>query len=181
MPRQVRSVPIVQGTHAQWLVEAERLARSNVERGRDDHCTVVAHCDEATVEGSVELRGEQEAVPDVEALGVAGAVGPGLDVARAEQLWDGEAGDGAAALPVLEQAVAEEVLADALDDEALGLGGLRQRCGLLLEAVEQLVGQRLAELEGAAQQPVERRDVGDCIFRDNRIANFGLTRSLTSV
>ena len=41
--------------------------------------------DEAGVEEGVELGGEEEAVEDVESLGVAGAVGPGFGVAGAEE------------------------------------------------------------------------------------------------
>src|SRR5262249_7574743 len=51
------------------------------------------------------------------------------------------------------------VLADTLNNEALDLGRPRQRGGLLLEAVEELVWERLAELERAAQEAVERGDV----------------------
>jgi hypothetical protein len=52
-------------------------------------------------------------------------------------------------------------LADALHDETLGLGSPWERGGLLLEAMEQFVGQGLAELERPANEAVERGDVGD--------------------
>jgi hypothetical protein len=48
-------------------------------------------------------------------------------VAGALQLGHRKTGDGAAAFTVGEQARSEHVLAHALNDEALGLGGARER------------------------------------------------------
>jgi hypothetical protein len=84
---------------------------------------------------------------DVKSLGVGLAVGPWLDVARAEERGDREAGDGAAALPKLQESVAKQALSDALNDETLSLCRLRKRGDLLLEGVKELVRQRLRELE----------------------------------
>ena len=54
-------------------------------------------------------------------------------------------GQGAAALPVGQQTVAKDVLANALNDEALGLGGLRQVAGCGAEVFERGFGQRYAK------------------------------------
>ena len=82
---------------------------------------------------SIEVRGEEEAVEDVEALGVGLAISPGPDVACSQQLNHRKAGDGAAALPVVDEAIAKGVLAYALDHESLGFGRSGKRRGLLLE------------------------------------------------
>jgi hypothetical protein len=49
-------------------------------RGKQD--AGVVEGDEAGIEERIELAGEEEAVEDVEALGVGGAVGPWLGVVR---------------------------------------------------------------------------------------------------
>ena len=54
------------------------------------------------------------------------AFGPRDDVGGPQQLRIGDAGDRAAAALIIHQRSAEDVLADALDDEPLGLGRLRQ-------------------------------------------------------
>jgi len=61
-------------------------------------------------------------------------------MARAQELGQGEIGDCAAALPEIERAPAEDILAHALNDKALCFGGLGKRSGLLLKAMEKLVG-----------------------------------------
>lgn len=82
-------------------------------------------------------------------------------MARAEKLDDGEAGHGAATLPVVDEAGPEEVSADTMDDEALGLGRPRQGCGFLPECREELVGPRTRELEGPAKKTMESGVVRD--------------------
>jgi hypothetical protein len=120
------SVPaFVLGPLLYALVESERRAGGTVECIAHDDRLVVSDGDEAAIEGGVEVRGEQEAVVDVEPLGVRVAVSPGLDVARAEERPHREPGDGAAPLPEVQKRLAEQVLADALDHEALGLACAR--------------------------------------------------------
>lgn len=101
---------------------------------------------------------KKETVEHVEALGVALAVGPRLDVARAEQVRNGEARDRAATVPVLQQTATEDVLADPLNHQAFGFRRARQGLGLRLEDVQQLVRQGARELERPAQQPMEGGD-----------------------
>jgi len=95
------------------------------DRGHDEN-SVVGEGDEAAVEEGVEVGGEEEAVEDVEALGVGGANGPGLGVAGAEGVGEVEAGDGAGAAPVVELGPPENVLADSLAHQAFDLGTVRQ-------------------------------------------------------
>jgi hypothetical protein len=52
-----------------------------------------------------------------------------------------DARQGAAAVPIIHQSGTEHVLADALDDQALGLGRLRQIFGLGAEAQQRHVRQ----------------------------------------
>ena len=58
---------------------------------REEYRSVPCDRDEAGVERRIEMGRQQEAVEDVEALGVRVAVGPGLDVARAQKLGHPEA------------------------------------------------------------------------------------------
>ena len=54
------------------------------------------------------MRAEQEAVVEVEALGVGGALSPGLGMAGPEQRRQGDPGDGAGPLPVIQEASTED-------------------------------------------------------------------------
>ena len=87
-----------------------------------DHRAILREGDQRGVEGGVVMGGEEQAVEDVEALGVAVANRPGFDVAGAEEGAVLDAGDGAGAAPIAVESVTENILADALDDEPLGLG-----------------------------------------------------------
>ena len=98
------------------------------------------------------MRRQQKAVEDVEALRGAVAVGPGLDVAGAEELGHREASDRTTAVPVFQQTAAEDVLTDALDYQAFGFRRPWQVRGFVVEDTEQRVRQRARELERAAQQ-----------------------------
>src|SRR5690606_25275210 len=89
----------------------------------------------------------------VEALRVRRVL-PRLGVAGAEEFGDGEAGDGAAAVPVFPERLAEEALADALSDDGLGLC----RAGLpaaLLEAPPGWRPRRVQEDADAAERVVQ--------------------------
>src|SRR5690606_6154840 len=97
--------------------------------------------DEAAIEGGVPEGGEEEAVVDVEALVVVGAVLPGHDVGGAQEGLVADAGERTAAAPVLEQGRAKEVLAEALNQQALGLGPARQLRGFGAKAPERRIGQ----------------------------------------
>ena len=74
------------------------------------------------------------------ALGVGWAVGLGLDVADAKEVFGRKTDDGAAALPLIEKSLPEHALADPLDRKALRFGGAELGGGLLLEGAQQLVG-----------------------------------------
>src|SRR5690606_13745509 len=97
--------------------------------------------DEAAIEGGVPEGGEEEAVVDVEALVVVGAVLPGHDVGGSQEGLVADAGERTAAAPVLEQGRAKEVLAEALNQQALGLGPAWQLRGFGAKAPERRIGQ----------------------------------------
>ena len=59
---------------------------------------------------------------DVEALGVVGAISPGLDVTSTQQLRLCDTGDGTTTLPVVEQSGAKLRLAEPSANERLHLG-----------------------------------------------------------
>jgi len=153
-------VPFGQPAHADQRAYAQGLTGILTEHVRPDDRAVVFDRHEALVEHGVQVDGQEDAVVDVEALGVAFAIGPWLDVAGPQQLRHGQAGDGAAALPEIDEALAEDVLPNALNDQALDLGGPRESRGRLLERVEQLVWQGPAELDRASEESVQRRDLG---------------------
>ena len=102
---------------------------------------------------------------DVEAFRVGFAFGPGDDVGGAEQGWVGDSGQRATGLPVVEQAVAEDVLADALDGEALDFGGPGESGGLMLEDVQRRIRQAGGELVEARQHGVESGERGEHVAR----------------
>ena len=78
------------------------------------------------------------------------------DVGGAQQGEVGDAGNRAATAPIIHQRSAEDVLADALDDEPLGLGRLRQTGGLRAKSRERGVGKADAELVDAVERGVAR-------------------------
>jgi hypothetical protein len=176
MPGYVDPMARCECRHALRSGEPQKASRCLFEPIGHHDGAVVGHGDEAAVESRVQIRSQQETIEHVEALGVAGTARPRLDVARAQQLGHGEAGDGTAAFPVFEKAGAENVLADALDHQTLGLGRARQAGGLLLEGVEQLVRQGLRELEGPPDEAVQRRKTGDSSSGDRALGKKGAGR-----
>src|SRR5579883_380289 len=157
MPGEVRAVLVAQAVEARRRGETERGARDGAERWGGDREAVVVEGDEAFVEGGVPESGEEEAVMDVEALRIARAVRPADDVRGAQQRPLGDAGERAAALPIVEQRVAEDVLPDTLHDEPLRLGRARQPCGFRFEPGERRRRQADAEPVNAIERGIERR------------------------
>ena len=151
----------VQSMDLQRLIESKSRPGAGGESVREEHRSVLCDRDEAGVERRIEMRRQQQAVEDVEALCIRAAVGPGLDVARAQELGHPEAGDRATAIPVLEQAAAKDVLTDPPDHPAFGFRGPRQVRGFVVEIMKQRVRQRARELERAAQQAMECGNVTD--------------------
>ncbi len=70
---------------------------------------------------------------NVEVSGFARATLPRHDVRCTQRCGIGYAGQRASALLILDQARAENILADAMDDKPFGLGGCRQALDLRLE------------------------------------------------
>jgi len=84
------------------------------------------------------------------------AFGPRDDVGGPQQLRIGDAGDRAAGSPTVHQRGAEDLLADVLDDEPLGLGRLRQTGGLRTKPGERGVGKADGELVDSVEGRMER-------------------------
>ena len=97
---------------------------------------------------------QEKAVVDVEPFGIALAFRPGDDVGGAQQGRVGDAGQGAAALPVIHQAGAKNVLADPLHHQTLGLGcpGQMRR---KLEFAQRRIGQADAQRIDASERRIE--------------------------
>jgi hypothetical protein len=77
-------------------------------------------------------------------------------VRGAQQGGIGDAGNRAAASPIINQRGAKDVLADALEDEPFGFGSLRQVGGLCAKPGERGVWEADAELVGAVERGMER-------------------------
>ena len=144
---QVALVTAVQCADLKRSVEAKKQPSVEGEYARHEDGSVLGDCNEPGVEGRVQMGRQEETVEDVEALRVGVAGGPGFDVAGSQELGHGEAGDRATAIPVLEQAAAEDVLTDSLYYQALGFRRPGQVRGLVLEGLEEGVGQGTRELE----------------------------------
>ena len=140
----------------QQPVESKSGSGIGRESVREEYRSVLRDRDEAGVERGIEMGRQQEAVEDVEALRVRAAVGPGLDMARAQKLGHVEAGDRATTVPVLEQAAAEDVLADPPDLPAFGLRRPRQvrgRCAEARQPVEDVRPRCGGEKPGFSERP----------------------------
>jgi hypothetical protein len=122
MPLQVLPVLVCKWAIGAQVTAAEPGKRVITKRGAEHRRTVPCESDEPRVEGGVPISGEEEAVMDVQALGVIAAVGPRLDMAGAQQLRLGDTGDGAATLPVVKQPGAKLGLAKPAADERFDLG-----------------------------------------------------------
>jgi hypothetical protein len=136
-------------------LDAERGSRGGAQFGADERASFIGEADQARVEGRIPERGKEQAVVHVEPLRV-DAFGPGHDVGGPQQSGVGNAGDRAAGSPIIHQGGAEDVLADALDDELLDLGRLRQAGGLRAKPAERGVGEADAELVDAVERGMER-------------------------
>ena len=82
------------------IVHPEGLPIFPGELGREEYRSLVAERNQASVEGCIEMGGEQEAVIDVKPLGVGFAFGPRLDMAGAQEARLGDAGYGTASSPI---------------------------------------------------------------------------------
>jgi hypothetical protein len=83
--------------------------------------------------------------------------GPRHDVGSSKQRGIGDPGNWAEASPIIHQRAAEDVLADALDDEALDLGDLRQAGDASAKSAERCLGQADAQPVNPVERGVERR------------------------
>lgn len=119
VPRQVALVSAVQVVNLQRLIESESRPGVGWKCVRYDDRAILCDGEEAGVERGIEMRREQQAVEDVEARGVRAAIDPRLDVARTQELGHVQTGDRATAVPVLQQATVEDVLADSLDHQTV--------------------------------------------------------------
>lgn len=154
-------MPIREAPKPERFTKAKDAAVADAKCGGQHHRSVIGHGDEPTIERRVEVRGEQEPVEYVEALTIAFAVGPRLDVAGSKKFQNSKARDRTAPFPIVDQTTSEDVLADTLDDDTLGLGGPREHCGLLHEGVQQLVGECLRQLERPSYEMMEGWNVSD--------------------
>ena len=130
--------------------ETEPCACGTVDNGREDRGACLIERHQVPVEQRVQVRGEQEAIVDIQAFGIRVALGPRFGVAGAKEFRHSDAGDRARAASVVHQTVAVDVLADALPDHAFDFGGcnglrlefLRDRlCEAVLGCVRQCPGE----------------------------------------
>jgi|APFEC2959095136_1045048.scaffolds.fasta_scaffold02680_3 hypothetical protein len=110
----------------QGVLRAQFGTSGLAQPGRKQRTTVIVEGYEPAIECGIPERREQKAVVNIEPLGVAGAILPRYDLGGAQQRGVQDAGQGVASLPVLNQPRPEYVLANALYDKPLGLGGPRK-------------------------------------------------------
>ena len=120
-------------TQGKLIVNAQGAPVFLGELGREKNRPLVGKRNQAGIEGSIKVSGEQETVVDVEPLGISFASCPRLDVTGAQQAWLGHSGDGAAPTPIDQQRVTKHILPDAPDDQFLNFGRARKATRLRFE------------------------------------------------
>jgi hypothetical protein len=165
--RQIRSVRISQTGQRRCVAEAQGRPCGLAELGTCQDRAVVGKADDATVERGIPKGGEKEPVVHVEALHVR-AIGPWHNVGGSEQRWLGDAGDWAAAAPVIHQGVSKNVLADALDHQPLGFGRSGKIGCLGLEAIKWRFRQAHRELVDTIERGVQLTEVREHKGRKSR-------------
>lgn len=110
---------------------------------------------------------------DIETLCVVSAFAPGNDVRSTEERGIGDAGERAAALPVVHEAGAENVLSDPLDDEPLDLGAFRELCCLVMEGFQRRVRKAGGKLVNTRQDRVEFCEIRDGVTDQAGPGEFG--------
>ncbi len=129
--------------------------------GGSEQATFVSESDESGVEQRVKMGGEEEAVEDIQPLGVGFAIRPGFRVARPQEFGDGHAGERAGSAPVFQQGLAVEILADALLHEAQRFGAVEtggfQLGNLLRVAISGMVREGHCEFRRSAEQTTKGR------------------------
>lgn len=149
-----------------WRGSGKVVSGFSTEQGAEQGFAFLEKVDQTLVEGGIREGGEEEAVVGVQAFGVGFAGGPGDDVACAQEGGVGDSGQGATGVPAGHQGGAEQVLADALHDQALGLGGFGEVLGFGGEVSEGGIVQGRREVVGLGDGLVEgghgeQREGGD--------------------
>ena len=153
---QVGAMGVSQIGQPRRALDTERSSRGSAQFGAGQDSAVIGEADEARVKRRIPQCRKEQAIVHIEPLRVV-ALGPRQDVGGAQQGGVGNADDRAAAAPVIHQRSAEDVLADALDDEALDLGDLRQAGDASAKSAERCLGQADAQPVNPVERGVERR------------------------
>lgn len=151
------SVP--QSFQRRHAANAERRSSNFAQRRADKNGPIVAEADQALIEGGIPQGRKEEAVVDIQTLLVF-AIGPRHDVRGAEQRRLGDACQRAAAAPIIHQRFAEDVLANALNHQPLGLCTLRQVFRLDAKARKRSVGQADGKLINAIKRRMQLAQSG---------------------
>jgi len=160
VPGQLGTVVGGEAAEAEGFVEAEGFAVGEREVARQLNVSVGGEGDQSAVKGGVEMGGEEETVVDVETFLIGGASCPWFDVARSQERRVADASDRAAVAPVVEQSGAEDILADAPDDEAFGLGSSAHGLGRDLEGAQGFVRQGAGQPSNLGDEVMKGRRVG---------------------
>ncbi len=118
MPMKILLVFIRQAGYPHTQIEPQQFPCLFAESLRNQYFAYCIHRNKADVESRIQLGCQQKAIKNVKPLGIILAIGPRLDMTRTEQLRHSKSGDGTATVPILQQPPAENVLANALNDEA---------------------------------------------------------------
>lgn len=137
VPRQVSLVLLAQSSDLHRPIDSKCRSSISGKTIGDEHRSVFCDHDEAAVERRIKMRRKQQAIENVEALGVGVAIGPWLDVTRMQKFPYSEAGDRALTVPVIEQATTENLLADSLNHSAFSFRCPRHVCGFAVKLMKQ--------------------------------------------
>ncbi|KEY85731.1 hypothetical protein PC358_18400 [Pseudomonas capeferrum] len=120
MPSQIAAMLRLDLAQAQRGGNVERTIAVGVEILTKENLPVIVKTDQATVEGQIEIGGEQQAVEWIKSLGRAGST-PGFDMRGPQQLRYAAVGNCTTA-PVGQQIIAVAALADARLDQGVAFG-----------------------------------------------------------
>lgn len=166
-------VGLVSGRDGDGLLPAQFSLGCLAEAGGKPWLTSLVEGDQAAIKGGIPEGGEQQAVMHVQPGGVRPAMFPGNDVGSPQQVWIADAGEGAAALPVLHEAGAENVLTDALNHQPLGLSCAGQATNLSRKLLQRRIGEAGGEGIDPWQHSIEGAKVGEAVAGQTRAGHGG--------
>lgn len=117
--------------------------------------TIVFERNQAGIKGSVPVGRQQQAVVNVEPLGVRLALRPRHDVTRSKETWLCNARQRTRTLPIVHERSAEPILSDPLTQHSLRFG-LPEMCDFFLKPFQRKIRHAASEVEYAINRIMQR-------------------------